>query len=311
MSVRTILNPWFTMGLTKYFNCKRKEFIMGVYLDIIKRLAFVLLILIPLRVFAQNTDENAAQINKIATIRDGKIGEDRDSTSLAQFRRNSRNNWFNVKRNDNLYFNDVLKLDKGIWLRVKIKNSLQNGNLSLFGNPENQSDTILNEPGRYKFLEDKSETGRVAIEVIHGFAILNVIREKITTITGGLTSRVESGSISRALYKVNPDGSGEIFLQQGHLTFPENAGVSGLQVGQVAQFRDGQITNVFFPEVMAANQYNDFIKYNNKTVWKNPFLKQPVAWIGAAAVVVGTALIVINSRDKKVSGTINISWGGN
>jgi hypothetical protein len=284
---------------------------MGVYLDIIKRLIFLLLILIPLRIFAQDNKENAARINKIATIKDGKIGEDRDSTSLAQLRRSSRNNWFNVKRNDNLYFEDILKLDKGIWLRVNIKSSLQNGNMSLFGNLENQSDTILSESGRYKFIEDKNGSGQVAIEVIHGFAILNVIKEKITTITGGLTSRVESGSISRALYKVNPDGSGEIFLQQGHLTFPGNAGVGGLKVGQVAQFNDGQITKVFFPEVITANQYNDFIRYNNKTVWKKPFLKQPVTWIGAATVAVGTVLIITKPWDKKVSGTINISWGGN
>jgi len=289
----------------------KKVFVMEIYLEIFKRLTFLLLILISLQVIAQDNEENVARINKIATIKNGKIEQEKDSTSLAKLRRNSRNSWFNVKRNDNLNFDDILRLDKGIWLRVNIKNSLQNGNMSLFGKPENQSDNILNEPGRYKIIEDKNESGHVAIEVIHGFAILNVIKEKITTITAGLTSSVESGSISRALYQVNFDGSGEIYLQQGHLTFPGNTEVGGLKVGQVAQFKDGQITNVFFPEVMVANQYNDFIKYNNLTVWKKPILKQPITWIGAAAVVVGTVLIITNNKDNKVNGTINISWGGN
>jgi hypothetical protein len=284
---------------------------MGTYLEIFKRLAFLLMILIPFHNSAQDKKHNAAWVNKIATINDGKIGEDKDSTSLAKLRRSSRNNWFNVKRNDDLYFDDILKLNKGIWLRVNIKNGLQNGNMSLFGSEENQSDNILNEPGRYKIIEDENQPGGVAIEVVHGFAILNVIKEKIATITGGLTSSVESGSISRALYKVNFDGSGEIYLQQGHLRFPGSSDVADLKVGQVAQFNNGQITKVFFPEIEMVNQYNDFIKYNNITVWKKPFLKQPVTWIGAAAVAVGTVLIITKPWDKKVSGSINISWGGN
>ncbi|MDP2890811.1 MAG: hypothetical protein Q8P34_17825, partial [Bacteroidota bacterium] len=59
-------------------------------------------------------------------------------------------------------------------------------------------------------------------------------------------------------------------------------------------------------------KYNDFIKFNNSTVWKKPLLKQPVTWIGVAAVGIGTALIITKPwASKEVTGNINISWGGN
>jgi hypothetical protein len=200
----------------------------------------------------------------------------------------------------------MLKLDKNIWLRLYIKNKTQKGNVSLLQNPKD-----LNESGRYQIIEDKDGSGKVAIELIQGYGIVNVMNNKISTITGGIQSAVTSGSTTRALFLVRPDSSGEIFLQQGHLTFPENSEVNGLEVGQVAQFKDGKITNVFFPDAFALTEYNDFIKFNNQKVWKKPILKQPLTWIGVAAVAVGTTLIITKPWDKKASGTININWGSN
>lgn len=276
-------------------------------LEIGKLIASILLIVIPLQIIAQENRESAARINKIATISPGDIRQPINETSLAQLRRSTQNNWLNVKKNDELYLNDILKLNKNIWVRVNIKNNIQGGTISLF-----QNEKDLNESGRYKFIEDKDGSGRVAIELIQGYAIFNVFKDAISTITRGLQSAVKSGSTTRALYNVRSDGSGEIYLQQGHLLFPGNSKVPGLNTGQVAHFQNGQITKVFFPDVPMTNEFNDFIKFNNSTVWKKPILKQPVTWVGIAVVGIGTALIITKPwAPKEVSGTVNINWGGN
>lgn len=273
-----------------------------------KLIAAIIIVIIPSTIVAQERLEGVAKINKII---EGQK-EFKNPTSLAQIRRGNQGNWLNVKKNDELYFNDILKLDKDIWLRVNIKNSLQNSTLSLLSTPADSILKELKEPGRYKIYEDNVRSGKVAIELMQGTAIFNVLRDAITTITGGLISVVESGSTTRALYRVNTDGSGEIFLQQGHLLFPGNSKVPGLMTGQVAQFQNGQITNVFFPDIPLATKYNNFIKYNNSTVWKKPFLKRPTTWIGAAAVGIGTALIIIKPwATNEVTGTINVNWGSN
>ncbi len=271
-----------------------------------KLIAFIFTTVIPLQNFAQEKKEGAANINKIATYTDGKIGEFKSTTTSAQLKRSNQDDWLNVKKNEELYFNDILKLDKDIWLRVNIKNKIQKGNISLLQNPED-----INESGKYKIMEEKDGSGRVSIELIQGYAIINMFKDFISTITGGLQSVVKSNSPSRALYLVRPDGSGEIFLKEGHLLFPGNAVVSELKVGEVAQFKDGQITNVFFPDVPLATKYNDFTKFNNVTVWKKPFWKRPVTWIGVAAVGIGTTIAIIHPWNKEVTGTININWGGN
>jgi len=279
---------------------------MNICSQIFKLSGITLLILISFSVIAQEKKEGAANINKIATVTDGKPGKYLKTTESAQLKRNNKNDWSEVNRHDELYFNDMLKLDKNIWLRLNIKNKTQKGNISLLQNPKD-----LNESGKYPIIEDKDGSGKVAIELIQGYGIVNVMNNKISTITGGIQSAVTSNSTSRALFLVRPDSSGEIFLQQGHLTFPENSEVKALEVGQLAQFKDGKITNVFFPEAIALTEYNDFIKFNNQKVWKKPFLKQPVTWIGLAAVAVGTTLIITKPWDKKASGTININWGSN
>ena len=278
---------------------------MKTYLGISKLIAAIFIIVIPLQTIAQENEESAARINKIATISKGEIGQAINETSLAQRKRSTQNNWLNVKKKDELYFNDILKLDKDIWLRINIKNKSQNGSIALF--PRD-----LKEPGKYQLKEEPFGSRSVGIDIQQGSAILQVVKDKINTTTGGLTTAVQSGSITRALFNVKSDGSGEIYLQQGHLLFPGNSKVPGLVKGQVAYFQNGQITKVFFPDVPMTNKFNDFIKFNNSTVWKKPFLKQPVVWIGAAIVGIGTALIITKPRaSKEVTGTVNINWGGN
>lgn len=279
---------------------------MKINLEIGKLIAAIIIItIIPLRIIAQENVESAARINKIATISKGKIGESTNETSLAQLKRSNQNNWLKVKKKDELYFNDILKLDKDIWLRINIKNKSQDGSIALFPHD-------LKEPGQYQFMENPLGSRSVGIDIKQGSAILQVVKDKINTTIGGLTTAVKSGSITRALYNVRSDGSGEVYLQQGHLLFPGNSKVPGLITGQVAYFQDGQITKVFFPDLPMANKYNDFIKFNNSTVWQKPLLKQPVTWIGVAAVGIGTALIITKPwASKEVTGTININWGGN
>ncbi len=267
-----------------------------------KLLVLVTIVLIPLQIIAQGANEIAATVNKIATYSEGNAGEKLKVTSLAQFQRSTGNNWFDIKENDQLYYNDILKLNEEIWLRLNVKNRRQNGSICMF--PNN-----LSEPGRYQLMECPEGSMNAALTIESGSAILEVGKNLICTNAGGIKSEVKSGSISRAYFNVRADNSGEIFLQQGHLTFPENSEVTGLKVGQVAQFKDGKITNIFFPDAVALSQYNDLIKFNNKTVWKKPFLKQPVTWIAAAVVAAGTTLIITKPWDKQVSGTVRINWG--
>lgn len=275
---------------------------MKTNLEFGKLIALIFIAVIPMQTIAQ---ESAARISQIATISEQRKRESINETSLAQLKRSTQDNWLNAKKNDDLYFNDILKLNKNIWVRVDIKNNIQGGKISLL-----QED--LSESGRYKFIEDKDGSGRVSLELIEGYAIFNVFKDAISTITRGLQSAVKSGSTTCALYNVRSDGSGEIYLQQGHLLFPGNSKIPGLNTGQVAQFENGQITKVFFPDVLMASKYNDFIKFNNSTVWKKPLLKQPVTWIGVALVGIGTALIITKPwESKEVTGTININWGGN
>lgn len=280
---------------------------MNMNSNTFRRMVFVLFFLIPFQMFAQEKEESAANVNKIATMTDGKVGEFLKTTSNAQLKRNNQNDWSNVNKHEELYFNDILRLEKNIWLQVNIKNKIQKGNLSILPNPKN-----LNESGRYEIIKAEDGSGGVAIKFIQGVGIINVMNNKISTITGGIESAVRSGSTSRALFSVNSNNSGEIYLQQGHLTFPGNNKFGGLQEGQVAQFKDGEITNVFFPDALALSEYNDFIKFNNTTIWKKPFFKQPAVWIGAATIVTGATILIINgSKQKNVTGTINVNWGGN
>ena len=266
----------------------------------------LIIVIIPFQISAQETTEGVAKVKKIV---EGEK-EHLNLTSRAKLRRSDQINWQNVKKNDRLFFEDNLKLEKNIWLNLQIKNKSQNANLDFFTNEEQNEDTLLTESGRYKIIEDQNEAGKVAIEMQHGLAIINVLRDAIRLITSGLTSSVESGSITRAFYLARPDETGEIYLQQGHLTFPGNSEFPGLKNGQVAFFQNGEITSVFYPDALMTTKYNDIIKYNNSTVWKKPLLKKPVTWIGTAAVAIGTTLIITKPWDKKVNVTVNINMVG-
>ena len=272
-------------------------------------LAFIVAGFISFHSFAQEETPGVAKIKKIATISEGKIEEYKEQTTRAQLRRNDQKNWIDVKKNDELFYNDILKLDKDIWLRLNVKNKLQSGNITFSSNPED-----LNEPGRYKILNDQDGSGRVAIELEQGVAVFSVVKNAVSTITTGLTSSVESGSTTRAYFLTRADKTGEIYLQQGHLTFPGNEEFSSLKEGQVAQFQNGQITKIFVPDVSMMNKYNDLIKFNNSTVWKKPFFKRPAVWAGAAAIGVSAALMIIkpwDSGNDQVTGTVNVTWGSN
>lgn len=285
--------------MTKLFNIKNN--IMAYLL-----LACIVFVLFPMRISAQESTEGVARINNIVEGKD----EYKKTTNRAQLKRDDQGDWLNVKKNDELYFDNILRLDKNIWLRINVKNRIQNGNIAISTNPDEVLKDI-NEQGKYKIIEDTDGTGEVAIELIHGIAVFNVIKNKIKTITNGLTSSVESGSTTRAFYSVHADGSGEIYLQQGHLTFPGNAEFTGLKVGQAATFKDGQITKVFFPDVAMASKYQEMIKYNNNTVWKRSFFKNPATWIGVAAVGIGTAVLIAKpwNNGNEVTGTVNVNWG--
>jgi hypothetical protein len=248
--------------------------------------------------------EGVAKINKIATVSEGVISEMKNETSLARLRRNNQKNWLNVKRKDELFFNDNLELKENIRLRIKVKNQLQDGNLVFVPLPD------LKEPGLYEVREARDGNNLVAIEIQQGSAIFSVMQNKINTTTKGLQSIVESGSTTRALFHVRPDSSGEIYLQQGRLTFPDDPSANHLNPGEAAYFRDGRITKIFVPEVGLISEYDDFIRLNNSKIWKPPLLKRPVFWIGVAAVGIGTALL-INPRENQVTGNINIHWSPN
>ncbi|GEM_PF-6846236 len=259
---------------------------------------------------AQNTEKNVGVINKLATIKDGEIEQNKESTSLAKLKRGSNIVWKNVKLDDKLYYNDILRLNKNIWVRLSFKSKTQKGNISLFAN----QDTTLSQTGRYKILKDENDPNRISIDLVEGFAVFNVVKKLISANTRGLKSSVKSGSTSRALYFVDTDGSGYIYLQQGNLSFPQNTETPELKVGEVAYFKDGEIDYISTPNIQMLNQFNEFIKYNNATVWKKPFWKNPLTWVGIAAAGVGTSLLIIQpwkKEEQTVSGNININWGGN
>lgn len=276
---------------------KNKKIVCGV--------AFLLVVIaMPFAIIAQTETEGIAKINKIATFSDGIRKDIKGQTPFAQIQRKDLNKWVNAQRNDNLFFQDILKLEQDVRLRVNVKNKLQNGSISMVQHPD------LKQEGRYKVIQSNDGTGRVSIEIMQGSAILQVVKDKIHTTTGGLTSVVESGSTTRALFHMKPDTSGEIFLEQGKLTFPGSSVASSLQAGQVAHFSNGQITKILTPTPQLTADYKDFIKTNNKTVWKPPIWKNPIFLVGAAAVISGTTYLIVKSGpgDKKATGTISVSW---
>lgn len=259
----------------------------------------LILALIPNLLVAQ---EGVARINKIATVTEGVLGDMKDETSLAQLRRSDQENWLNIKRKDELYFNDNLKLEENIRLRIKVKNRIQSGEMVFI--PQD-----LKEPGLFEVKEiQEGGAELVAIEIRKGSAIFSVMQDRIHTTTQGLQSIVESGSTTRALFHVRPDSSGEIFLQQGKLTFPDDPAAKRLKPGEVAHFKDGRITNILVPTTALATEYKEFIKINNAKIWKPSLLKRPGFWGGVAAVGVGSALLLIK---PKVTGNVNVNWNDN
>ncbi len=264
-------------------------------------MAYTVFALIPFQNAAQ---EGVAKITKIATISEGVVKEEKNQTSLAQLRRNDQRNWLNIKINEKLFYNDNLKLEQNIRLRLRVKNQLQNGTVSMMPYPD------LKEPGLYEVKEAQDGSRRVAIEIRQGSGIFTVIKDKIQVNTQGLQSVVESGSTTRALYHVRSDSSGEVYLEQGHLTFPKDPKVNRLNVGEAAYFRNGQITSVFVPTAQLASEYENFIQMNSSTVWKPSLLKRPGFWAGAAAVGVSTAILIIQPwKSDKATGNINVNWG--
>ncbi len=276
---------------------------MKTHITIRNLVACVLFALIPNLLYAQ---EGVAKINKIATVSEGVISEMKNETSLARLKRSNQKNWLNVKRKDELFFNDNLELKENIRLRIQVKNQLQEGNLVFIPHPD------LKEPGLYEVKKAQDGDNLVAIEIQQGSAIFSVMQNKINTTTQGLQSIVESGSTTRAIFHVRPDSSGEIYLQQGRLLFPDDPTANRLNPGEAAYFRNGRITKIFVPAVGLATEYQDFIKLNNSKIWKPPLLKRPLFWIGATVVGTGIALLIANpGESNQVTGNLNINWGPN
>lgn len=307
MFVQMISNRWSITGLPQYLNELNNYKTGGHYMKtnfaIRNLVACVFFALVPNLLVAQ---EVVAKISKIATVSEGVISEMRNETSLARLRRSNQKNWLNVKRNDELFFNDNLELKENIRLRIQVKNQLQEGNFVFIPHPD------LKEPGLFEIKEAQDGVNLVSIEIQQGSAIFSVMQNRINTTTQGLQSIVESGSTTRALFHVRPDSSGEIYLQQGRIIFPDDPTASRLDPGEAAHFRDGRITKIFVPAAGLVTEYKDFIKINNSTIWKPPLLKRPVFWIGTAAVGIGTALLIAKPWESNhVSGNLNVNWGSN
>lgn len=252
---------------------------------------YVKIILVNLFVLAiycnSSAQEEAARIHRIADVSSGKAKIIKGTTNIVKVQRKKQGSWLNAKRNDNLFFQDLLRLADDARVRLRIKRKRQDAEVVFL------PDTLLTvkDKGDYQIREAEKGSGRVAIDILQGKSIITVFKDELKVITRSLVSIVSSASTTRALFNVHPNGTGEIYLDKGTISFPDNPQADSIKVGQVARFSNGRITQIFTPGIAVASAYAAFIKLNNDTIWKRPFWLRPEFLIGSAfAVGVGAAV---------------------
>lgn len=252
-------------------------------------------------VFAQ---ERAATILKIANLSSGEV-DIVDETPLVKIKSETQQVWQNAKKDKHLFLRDFLSLARDTRVKVKIKRTQQDGTIAFVPHPD------LAKDGTYQVKEATDGSGRIAIEIQQGSSIITIVKGELEVITHRLRSVVRSSSTSRALYHVRDDGTGEIYLQMGRLSFPDNPEADSMKVGQVVQFNNGQITQMFTPGFQPTSKYLGFIETNNATIWKTPLWRKPGFWLGATAAATGAIVAIVaagGSDENMATGTITVSW---
>jgi len=274
---------------------------------------FLFVTLIHYNGWAQVPGREAAKISKIADLskKKPKIIKDKESTTLVQIKRQN-GPWLATEPKKLLFFEDLLHLKKSARVKLAVAQPFQKINLVFLTASVAGSSVILTDEGTYGIREEPEGSKNVAIDIQEGSSIIEVLKGKLRVYAGRLLSIMSSSSTTRALFVMNPDSSGLVYLEKGKagaivfpdsLSFPDS--VKGhLRPGQVARFRNNRVLEIKHISLLVfasatlprAAQLKSVITYN-KTIWASPWWQSPAFLIPAAAAV-GVIAIAITVGDE-------------
>lgn len=276
---------------------------------------FLFVTLIHYNGWAQVPGREAAKISKIADLSKKKPKIIKESTTLVQIKRQN-GPWLATEPKKLLFFEDLLQLKKSARVKLAVAQPFQKINLVFLTASVAGSSVILTDEGTYGIREEPEGSKNVAIDIQEGSSIIEVLKGKLRVYAGRLLSIMSSSSTTRALFVMNPDSSGLVYLEKGKagaivfpdsLSFPDS--VKGhLRPGQVARFRNNRVLEIKHISLLVfasatfprAAQLKSLITYNNKTIWAGPWWKSPALLIPAAAAVVGgvTAIAITGGGEN-------------
>lgn len=251
----------------------------------------------------QDIEKSVATIKKIADLSQGKAQYPKDSTDLVQIKRNTIENWQKAISNSPLYFQDQIRLQDSTRVRIGVNQPFQEWKFVGVAETLTENLVRLKEQGVYEIYQDSKDSKTISIRVVKGASVIETIKGTIEVTTGNIRSIMGS----KALFSVNPDSSGLIYLEKGKMTFPEHPDADSLKPGQMLMFDRNGTVRIIIPGLAAVATLNNFIKFNNSRIWKAPIWKKPLFW-GVIAVP-PIIFIIFPPGGKNLPGPPGVSQG--
>jgi hypothetical protein len=202
-----------------------------------------------------------------------------DSTRRAELWRTRAGLRGQVRRDARLEVRDVVLLRDRIIVDLR------------FDQPGLASDAYLTSHlasgGGYEILgSDAVDTlSRLQLVVRQGVMVVQHARGQLRVLANGTRTDIRGTTV---LFEVDSlTQTGRVFLQQGHITFPDYSMV-GIGENRAWRLKPGQKPEEFVPSGEQLKQWRHEVRYATYSVWHpTPFWQKPSFLLPAAAVVVG------------------------
>lgn len=243
------------------------------------------------------------QIKYPATLK-GKT--QRSLQDSVQIMRVDRPAWGSARRNTKVFFDDQIKLESEITVKLKITQPDRASMFVTLPKPKKHPDLNIDfNEAQYRILEEPPDI--VKFEIIKGVAISEVSGSGnfLTVLASNVISQVRGGSTTRALFVVYPDSSADssfVFLDKGKpgsVTFSSAGNAIGeMEEGKIARMSGGKI-NISIPDSATTVALRNFIKFYTITIWPRPFWRKP-AFLGAVtAAAIGGGYFILKPPGEK------------
>jgi hypothetical protein len=261
---------------------------------------FAAALLVPAGAGAQE-ESRVGEIERIAElVGGGELVKIERESDRVQVRRGAQ--WVLAGPDSRLQMEDMLRVQRYVDVRFKVDRPAERGRLTFLPEvllPDGARAFSIDSVGPhadYVVHQDSTAQRDLTVVVETGSLLVDWSVGRLAVVAAGVRSLITG---TRVAYSLDASGdAGEIFLEEGSLTFPDFPGIN-VAPGQVVFIQRGLPPTVTAPPAEAAELYETAMRYNGEEIWSRltPFWRRPVFLVPAAIAVTGGVVALLLTRD--------------